>query len=1631
MKLRLVKAAVATALCLSLITPPQSTLATPPAGKSKVRPSMHPPARISVKEPVRVRIPLPAVMTTKPKLSQGVRPLNGRRVASPQMLRPVEIDGVLKAAGARKRAPATRTRMPATSPATAAEITRRPGRGVIAAPPPPRGSKSLPSDPSASGTGINPWWRYRDEAIPGGGHAMVNVGTGNLVVQDEDMSVPHKGVPIEFRRTYNSQLAASTTAGWQSLYGNGWTNTVDAHIAGSRSGPLTVYDVDGASYTYSPIDGTNWSPPPGQHATLVYDGWCGYFWTKESGTTFYFWGPDGPSCPTAVPYSTAYFGRLYQVIGRNRHRFMTFNYSWDNGNAGAGGKVSTITARTEWGLSATLNFADFNGRRLLQQLTYPDGLTTVQYGYEANGNLATVARPPDNASGVRPVFYYGYLPIGSDYVMEYVASPRWCGGSSSGCGYDGSFLVFFFSGSSAATSAVNSVYHGATVNPTISDGTNTPLYPGYVPDGLNYSNFLIEYFTTGVTTPTLRDTDGRMVNWVVDGNGRPTQTQQCTESVSQGQQCTGSWLVQNESWDANNNRIGIVDPRGGVTSMFYDSGGNAVAIEQPRPYQGWNPPTTLIDYDSFGNVTAVCDPALVYNYWLGQYDAGADNYCSSQFGTANHWNAQYAYPSYQPYGELISVTSPSGYTRSISYDPSAQGGDDYGLPTGVLGASIAQFDQSTRRPSESAKYDVNGNVICASRDAGTGAASSIATTVLTYDGLNRLTAAADADDASLPGSCAKAPGIGGSSIVTRRTYYADGSVATTQTPSEAARNSGTVYTYDLDGNEASQSPYTGSPQNAQTPLMRRWFDGAGRLVETQQPADPATPGDMPIALRYRYDLSKSGTASTLAGAAVVAHGNLFNTLKNTPSGWIDFSYAAFDAADRTTARYAFAPCPAQSGGPTGAIYCSQPAFRTRYDWDSSSLNPDAPAPGFIVATLDGVGAARLVTYDPRGFPATVSYTGDNGVTSPGYYTWDYDGRLAQSGNIGFSYNADGTIHGKSSAGALAYNYQQGTQMIYSYYPDSMLAGVSFTLTQNARGDTVDQPNFYQYAYRNDGLLATEAFGVSSQSISLAYTREGRPTTMTDFSSSPSFVSQYDGYGRLSSLQTPGGTYGSLVYDAQGHITQYTDPYATIDGETVASTFNIRGDLVGRTFSGGSPAAKPGFAYKNIQGVLVQNAGDQYDGRTGAPLRTYGAGTFQYDAIGRLIYGGGALGYDAESRLISGDTWTASSAADNDCHSGGAVAPGLPPPASSRELTYQYDGIGQVFQDKTQDGSVRQWAWDGANALFTAPVTLSYNGTPNVGTPSGYGADGFGTITADGSSPGLTIADHDFDGAVVQYHNQTGHSAWAATNTYNQFCQHANPLPASRYNSSPNAAFPGDGSSDPGLSVSATGRVYLSRSMGSTTPDFSSATPYASGQNPGSRLMLSLQSVPITLCETGWWDTELNDGKGGCSAGAPIGHVTANNALLPFPGAAGGTGGTPQKPLRKCGNDPDFYDINVSFGEVVVGSGSLSYNPRNGQVFFAPGLGLGFSWPGPASVVITGQYLNNTTHDAGYTSSFQQGWVVAGSAAAGGGAAALWSPKAGNGFPGATSFGGGGGIPATASLTASYGFLIANTKPQCR
>ncbi|MBC5806901.1 MAG: pilus assembly protein N-terminal domain-containing protein, partial [Candidatus Eremiobacteraeota bacterium] len=361
--------------------------------------------------------------------------------------------------------PPTQPPTPTPTPAPTPPPTPVPTPGPTVTPMPPK-----PVAPGNTFTGINPWWTFEEDAIPGVGKYMANVGTGlNLIVQADDMAIPNKGVELAFRRTYNS---GSTHDGLNSdgsvvgNYGNGWTNTFDAHAAlntGNQYGQgISIYDIDGARYDYLPDGSGHWLPPTGQYGTLTWDGVQGYWWTKKSGTTYYFYTPFGSQI---APQNWAFLGRLYRIYGRNYNTYIQFNYAWDNGNASSTGRVSQILARTEAGQTATLNFADFNGYRLLAQLIWPGG-TQVTYSYDANADLTEVDEPPNGTSttGCQRVSQclpqqYGWL---SGHLMRWAAGPRWVTTSGAAGGY----VVFGY----YSWNGVAQVDDFGTINPSVSDG---------------------------------------------------------------------------------------------------------------------------------------------------------------------------------------------------------------------------------------------------------------------------------------------------------------------------------------------------------------------------------------------------------------------------------------------------------------------------------------------------------------------------------------------------------------------------------------------------------------------------------------------------------------------------------------------------------------------------------------------------------------------------------------------------------------------------------------------------------------------------------------------------------------------------------------------------------------------------------------------------------------------------------------------------------------------------------------------------------------------------------------------------------------------------------------------------------
>jgi YD repeat-containing protein len=1188
------------------------------------------------------------------------------------MLRATDIDRVLSAARAQSKQRPVRRAEPQQPAVRIGPPVRGHGATITGR----SNSRTIQSVQASSGTGINRWWRYQEQNVPGGGHVMVNVGTGNLLFQDDDMIVPHKGLSLAFRRTYNSQSLHTVAGGgledngngWAGpgMYGNGWTNTFDAHTVSISPTQESVYDIDGARYDYTlPADPAQWVPgmiatsvTPGNYTALVYDGACGWLWEKVTGTVYYFY-TNNPSqnCPSLGTLG-AYSGRLRQIIGRNRYVTLTFSYSWENGDATlATGKIHEITAQTESGMTATLAFAAVAGHQLLQSISFPGGATSVTYGYDTAGNLISVSRPANNAEGVRSQQTYGYQPVGAGSALYWIYSPRL--NASNPFGSDGHFLAFLFAGTNQTTAGLSLIAHWAFVNPSIPDGSNsTVLQPGYATGGTYYQ---YEYYSTGVSTPTFRDTDGHATNWVVDSQGRPTQTQECTATVSQS--CTGTYLVSNESWDANNNLVSEVDPRGAETDYAYDVDGNTVAVAGPAPSPGAFRPTSLYSYGAYDNLIAYCDPIATHAMqadWTSPPVPplpGQGALCPAQSTAATRY--QWGFPSWQPFGELTSATSPgtpaapNGYQMTFAYDPARQGGVDYGLPTSVTGATITQNDPSTpaRQAQQSFWYDGNGNLVC----YGTGNGQWL----LGYDALGRPTSTSDPDDSSSgTGTCGKTGTQPNWNTTTRTTYFPDGTVASKQTASQVANGTSTSFTYDVDGDPITETHHYGcvTLSGCTAGVTQKFYDGADRLVEVLQPWDAWDVQAYPWGTRYIYDLSQGGTTS-YRGMGLAGYGNLVST-KELLSGsvwtangssypissgsWTDVRATAYDALDRVTGQYE-------------ASFSDTPKILNTYDGPS--------AIGLLATTRRATGEIRTNSYDRAGRLTDATYSGGADITPATHLSYDADGHLTSrsTDTLGaqiMQYDGTGKLTSVAQPATLG-----GGSIEYHYYADGLRKDVTYQSSANLLTAVS------QYTYRDDGKRQTLQL-VNGLRFGWTYTAAGREKSQSDpltgtsiapsatytigqgaphpfYPASITYVARavsYDTFGRVSGLTLPQGlfsySYSPTQYDLDDsiieesrHVYQQSgsgQPTPTI--KPVCEISNVRNEKVPNAGTSSCSSFLNLRPHNNVNGTWLAQPSDiggagwwTLDARSGVRLNnlisdrngvSVGA-QYTYDASGRI------------------------------------------------------------------------------------------------------------------------------------------------------------------------------------------------------------------------------------------------------------------------------------------------------------------------------------------------------------------------------------------------------------------------------
>jgi YD repeat-containing protein len=935
-------------------------------------------------------------------------------------------------------------------PTNSSSVIRQPQTSRAGGPRHGDGVKHL-TTPIAT-TGIEHWWTYEERAIPGIGKAMLNVGTGNLVVSAMDVDIHEQGIDLAFQRVYNLQSehdygngVEGDDGGDPAIFGNRWTNNFDANIVyNSTANTITVYDLDGTACTYTANDG-NWVPCTGEYATLAptdpTD--CTYAWTKTDGTVYWFHADAvGPQCTL----QQAERGHIAEIFGRNQTNSVTFNYYYLNGEEGQTEGLTEINAVHSDGHSLEMNFGVIPGTTIneLSTIDRPDG-AVLQYSYDTSGNLLEVDKPGNNSAGSVPANPNSNIHVPEGDAPETYAYASGTSSLISACGprctvamwnnpnspTDGAALLFTVNSSLQLTSwQVDGV-----LNFTPDDGTTEPLLPS---QPTTWQGWYTAYFVYGLTqedgctgasgTTTMCDTDGHGAIWTTDSSYRVAQTQEYTGTAE------GPWIITGNGWDPNNNLISTTDANYNVTQYGYVSG-NAVEVQQPSVSDIYNQtgsynPVSYYSYDSNNNVTSYCDQ--VYNQKQG--NAWNPSPTSTMCPSSGNGIASFTFTTSdpnEPFGCLTSMQKPGGYATTIIYWHGT-GACGVGLPETVEGAAITQYDQSPRRPIQDFAYDGYGNL--STYDKGTGTQGLQDSWTLAYSPDNILTKRSN-NDATITNAA----------ITSMSCYYADGSLFYTETPSQWANDSNpscpstssllagnvsppshaTAYYYDTDGDQVRATTHKGcssaigcsgatsktacaSGQSNPTGTTCKYYDGLDRLVETAQPYDTRTQLNVGTQQsyeffgfrwmnRYIYDLSQEGgsanlsisdSTGTISGLA--GYGGLYKTQECLPASSLKL-LSLTDAGHYSSCQFEDV-----RGNSFDGLDRTVAKFELAYGTTPVTLNTyDASGQyDLLSSTANAVSQSTTYAYDNIARVKQLTFGGATPQADGRQYSFDADGRTA-------------------------------------------------------------------------------------------------------------------------------------------------------------------------------------------------------------------------------------------------------------------------------------------------------------------------------------------------------------------------------------------------------------------------------------------------------------------------------------------------------------------------------------------------------------------------------------------------------------------------------------------------------------
>ncbi|MBM7616442.1 DNRLRE domain-containing protein [Alkaliphilus hydrothermalis] len=363
--------------------------------------------------------------------------------------------------------------------------------------------------------GQEDFWGYSKDGV--------NIASGNLVLQQGDLSIPGRGIPVGLTRTFNSRKNHVT-----GIFGNGWRSNYEAIIVDTGSGPITLVDGDSTRHIFGQKIGGGYAPAGGIYLDLV----------KNADGTYTITQMDG----TKINFNTS--GKITTMVDTNNNT-TTLNYS--------SGRLVSVTDASD-----RITSLAYNANGFVSSVTDPAN-RVIQYQYDTEGNLTKVIDPEAKAIT---------MAYGTDKSLTTVTDQR---GVATTIGYDTSNRVASISSpitiDGVATTSTTTYNYVSSTTTTMVDGEGRRIDYEY-----NSNKNMVQMTENPLDSATMAVT-----TFVYDDNNNLVQiTDANNNKKTEGKK---SYVYQ---YDANGNVISVQLPEGQKSEFFFDDKNNQISESDPE-----------------------------------------------------------------------------------------------------------------------------------------------------------------------------------------------------------------------------------------------------------------------------------------------------------------------------------------------------------------------------------------------------------------------------------------------------------------------------------------------------------------------------------------------------------------------------------------------------------------------------------------------------------------------------------------------------------------------------------------------------------------------------------------------------------------------------------------------------------------------------------------------------------------------------------------------------------------------------------------------------------------------------------------------------------------------------------------